>query len=845
MLNVECSLAGVEIFLPFLLSLYEATSDNASSSQQSSTAVSKTARSSAMRYALLVGVFTVSAFASVSTSTQRSTYICPVTSYGSKFVPVSQFLGLFLDTSIIIGLSTVAQDGFESSRPKLLLGRLAFISAGALSIQAGLFILRNPEHMIWSFHLDSRIISDLLFATVFGSSFLASVVYLMSELRPSIPITVATCVSIYTYHFSTHTTEFWPSPSRSTVVLSSIAFLSMAGIVRLWREASRSQRSLSLNGTCSRFLMVLFVFMSVLFLAKKTPLILHPSKSSRHPIDYLMSNAQHTSDQWRKQAATSQSLEEAVYEYQSRYGVPPPPNFDKWYEYATARGSLIIDDFEQINNDLLPFWAIEPAKIREMTAHMLERTWTDAGGLRIANGSSQLTPHVVPTHRWSLEGTSSIIKKFAQWLPDMDIAMNINDECRVAVPWRAMEDLKNRGTVARRQLNESKNFQPFSTNAHQLWPDTYMQAEPPYSPQTVSEYFAEASIASSFTKYGVIGCPPNSPSIRTSWWNKGLFCADCTSPHALGPFLSNWTLSGSLCHQPDLENLHGFHLSPSSFKPTTSLFPIFSQSKIPGFSDIVFPSPWNYVDKVTFDSSKNMAFSEKEKSVFWRGGTSEGYAAADNWEGMQRQRFVHLANYAQGSTKLNLILPNNAQGTDYSYRSIPLSSVLSATNIDVSFVGVPVRCYDKYCAAQAREFYFNTSTVDFQEHWKYKYLFDFDGAGFSGRFLPFLESSSLVFRAASFRQWFEERLTAWKDYVPVDTRLHDVWSLLAYFGGLGKNGEYAHEKEAGRIADEGRDWAAKVLRKEDMEIYMFRLLLEWGRIVDDRRNELGFVLPPK
>jgi hypothetical protein len=31
-----------------------------------------------------------------------------------------------------------------------------------------------------------------------------------------------------------------------------------------------------------------------------------------------------------------------------------------------------------------------------------------------------------------------------------------------------------------------------------------------------------------------------------------------------------------------------------------------------------------------------------------------------------------------------------------------------------------------------------------------------------------------------------------------------------------------------------------VLRKEDMEIYFFRLLLEWGRLTDDRRDQIGF-----
>lgn len=48
-----------------------------------------------------------------------------------------------------------------------------------------------------------------------------------------------------------------------------------------------------------------------------------------------------------------------------------------------------------------------------------------------------------------------------------------------------------------------------------------------------------------------------------------------------------------------------------------------------------------------------------------------------------------------------------------------------------------------------------------------------------------------------------------------------------------------HDKQGKYIAEAGREWANKVLRKEDMEIYMFRLLLEYGRITDDNRDELG------
>jgi hypothetical protein len=44
-----------------------------------------------------------------------------------------------------------------------------------------------------------------------------------------------------------------------------------------------------------------------------------------------------------------------------------------------------------------------------------------------------------------------------------------------------------------------------------------------------------------------------------------------------------------------------------------------------------------------------------------------------------------------------------------------------------------------------------------------------------------------------------------------------------------------------KIAYRGKGWAEKVLRKEDMQIYMLRLLLEYARLCDDNRNTLGYV----
>ena len=86
--------------------------------------------------------------------------------------------------------------------------------------------------------------------------------------------------------------------------------------------------------------------------------------------------------------------------------------------------------------------------------------------------------------------------------------------------------------------------------------------------------------------------------------------------------------------------------------------------------------------------------------------------------------------------------------------------------------------------------------------------------------------------------------------MPVDPRYHGLHSTLAYFVGLKYRGRLngatqvteSRKEDARWIAEQGRKWAGKALRSEDMEVYLFRLLLEWGRVVDDNRDNLGFVL---
>lgn len=75
----------------------------------------------------------------------------------------------------------------------------------------------------------------------------------------------------------------------------------------------------------------------------------------------------------------------------------------------------------------------------------------------------------------------------------------------------------------------------------------------------------------------------------------------------------------------------------------------------------------------------------------------------------------------------------------------------------------------------------------------------------------------------------------------------DLYTLITYFIGLGsatdpRAGTYVpgHDLEAGRISNQGRGWAAKVLRLEDIEIYTYRLMLEYGRLLDSNRDHIGY-----
>ena len=645
---------------------------------------------------------------------------------------------------------------------------------------------------------------------------------------------------------------FPPTPVRGSI----FSFVLIYTAWLLYGRLCHFVGSRSRTGSSGHF------FYFLLFLFVLIPGLHKSNQVSFHPIDLLIYEARVQHTQYAEYQTQSHRLEGAVAQYRRRYNLSPPPGFDRWYEYAINRSCLVIDSYDQIHDDLLPWRTVPPADIRQLTWEVVSNPWNEVCGISIRGGVPRVMANTIPTHRWMLEGIVEMMKPFAEFLPDMDVAFNINDESRVATPYSEIQQLRTEGL--KKEESAAAVGGIWSDDRNSTW--LPLAEEPATTATTTKSKFKNLSFQQTFHAYGSIGCPPDSLARQMTVNSMEHVCHECSAPHSLGQFLSNWSYAADVCHQPDLARLHGCYLSPAAFKASNSLLPVFSQFKPHGYNDILYPSPWNYLNKALYAPSDpisepgkpdykpghpDLPYSEKQNVLFWRGSTSEGVAEGagrSTWRGMTRQRLAHLANNLTTSShdSVSVFLPKGKEGK-WQYHVVSgkdLQSLGLAT--DIAVVEPLARCGGSDCDEQGKEFGL-VRPSDFQEHWQYRFLFDLDGAGFSGRFLPFLQSRSLPFKAALFREWYDDRITAWRHFVPQDIRLHNVFSTLAYFAGVNGtlNGKQVyitpHDQEGEYIAEQGREWAGKVLRREDMEVYFFRLLLEWGRLTDDRRDEIGYV----
>jgi len=323
------------------------------------------------------------------------------------------------------------------------------------------------------------------------------------------------------------------------------------------------------------------------------------------------------------------------------------------------------------------------------------------------------------------------------------------------------------------------------------------------------------------------------------------------APHLHQGYVSNFSLSNDYCHQPDLQALHGMMIDPLSVSSTHVMTPMFGGSKLPTNNEILLPPPmyWSDEERFTGGDDHGDEWASKKDKVIWRGVATGGRNKESNWRGFQRHRFVAMTNATQvsGAESWKLIPQNFAiPPTQYNLAAQQENQLGAWMEnwSDTGFVDLNCEPQQPNGTCNYTSSYFDIIPgVKMAAQFNAKYLPDIDGNSFSGRYRGFLMSTSLPIKATIFKEWHDSRLIPWKHFVPMDNRFLDFWGIMQYFIGYeGKNTKIAgHDKEAEKIALEGQEWANRVLRKEDMQIYTLRLLLEYARLSDDRREKMGWV----
>ncbi|KAE8146427.1 putative capsule-associated protein CAP1 [Aspergillus avenaceus] len=485
---------------------------------------------------------------------------------------------------------------------------------------------------------------------------------------------------------------------------------------------------------------------------------LHPKDV--HPVAGLIHDAEQDFDQTRTRQ--SKTLADAMKEYRRRYGMPPPPHFDKWFQFAQARGVQLLDEYDTIYHSLLPFWALEPKKIRERAREALGYD-NSVIGVLIRNGKVTLTEGGGEGQKWQRDTTAQMIKSFVKYLPDMDLVFNTHDEPRVIVPG---DDLQRLMAIAKDTVIPNVSQKQMLVNK---WSDkpTDLNKGDRIDEVRVTRFnrFAHQPTWTSSRA----SCPVDSPARSLDESE-----SDRVAAYAHGElgFIYNTSSFSDICYTPSLRYKYGFFDRANAFDVVHDLFPIFSQSKISSFQDILYPSPWYWANKVPYEEKRDYSWDSKVDKLYWRGSTTGGFSRAGGWRRQHRQLFVSNIN-----TRSRAKVLSKDENNQWEPQDVSRNPYRDYFDVRFTYIG---QCDPTDCAAQ-REFFEVSAPADQQDAWAYKYLVDIDGNAFSGRYHAFLRSHSLVFKIALFREWHDEWLKPWVHYVPLSLTGDEYVETMRYF----------------------------------------------------------------
>ncbi|KAJ1336159.1 beta-1,2-xylosyltransferase [Microdochium nivale] len=567
--------------------------------------------------------------------------------------------------------------------------------------------------------------------------------------------------------------------------------------------------------------------------------------NTRHPIERLVVDSHAAHQGWLKRRTLD--LHTAADLYRERRGRHPPPGFDAWFRYAQRHNAVVVESFfDRIDADIAPFWGLDHAQLANSAA-----LWHSVISVRdgIATATGKLGPRNTPF----LNIWADLVSEAGPDLPDLNMPINNLDEPRVMMPWQQVNDLMSRGH-----------------GSHKVLPV-----------EDVEQHFTSASIPT---------VDPQSPYTEPAWQTSGIWnmirqaCPEGTGGrdtaqsddmsgalHSLPSgmtqvrahdYTKNFTAAKDVCHMPQLSGAHAQLIRPSTMMTTADPIPMFSGCKMLVNNDILIPGaaylgefktilPWS-TPHYNAKATTKIPWRKKAQGIFWRGISSGGLSSEDNWHRFQRFRLVEMLNgtyvsrVEQGLEAVKSFeLPTSSkespgQSAAYPDLAKDLYGKLGPwleSHADAGFTRFFCERGNSLetCAFLQPHFGLRNE-VSMSKQFRYKFLPDTDGNSYSGRYRSFLLSTSLPIKSTLFAEWHDDRLLPWLHFVPSEVDNQDLYAILHYF-----TRDDRGDRVAQFIAEQGAAWAARVLRREDMLLYVWRVLLEWARVCDENRERLGFV----
>ncbi|WRT67552.1 uncharacterized protein IL334_004524 [Kwoniella shivajii] len=517
-----------------------------------------------------------------------------------------------------------------------------------------------------------------------------------------------------------------------------------------------------------------------------------------HPIFKLMERGE---KRWTELLERqSKTLPQAVTEYRHRYGRAPPKGFDQWWQFCKR------NQYDQIFRDIEPFFALSPQMFNERV-NALTETQHAAQITLSPDGPSSIYGQRAHSARPRL--LFQLLEPIAQYL-SREVTFTISDHDLGS--WILGDDQKQAASDAIRE----------------------------------GRYLSEQDLKVLEKREGrqpvkglVSACPEGSPGWEIGVAIRDNLPIDDEIPTALeSSFIYDPLQTYDYCYNPSLLKTHG-SLS-FDFCRETVLRPIFQLSKFVRNPELLTTPLEAYENFTSTDAQKKyVPWEEKTISkLFWRGSTTgDSYSKRKDytWHQSHRPRLALMTQAKEGLKNVWV-----KRGKEWDKESWGISK-LNEAYMDVGLTGVPHQCKkeDGTCDEMANEIIFK-DRVRPEEAAKYKYVFDIDGNGWSSRFHRLIMSGSVVVKATIYPEWLSDWMTPWVHYIPCKIDYSDLYDIMSFFAGPPDGRVGGHDDLARKIAEQGKKFGEEHWRWEDMQAYMFRLMLEYARLLADDRQEWSY-----